>query len=604
MCFAIGATGFGASVAMVGIARLSRSKNKLSKVKTKTQPHHGSSQVGFLFLRNHQTMPLHVAISFEEFTRLARQGNIVPVSMSMLADMMTPVSAFLRLVKDQQHGFLLESVEGGEKMARYSFLGVNPTMVVRYQRPSPANPSTHEEANAGKTFSDDCRQPYVEIERNEVNRRLPVREAVQGNIFSYLQATNKKFRPVRMNGLPRFTGGLVGYLGYDAVRDLEKLPWPAAAAKPIRAEDNDPTDKGNATLFPDAEFGFYDTVLAFDHLRQQLHLITHVVLEEGELNLRRRYEEALERLKSLHAQLCSPHPPSESAADNSTYAEVKLPEPRSNFTREKFLAAVAAAKEYIAAGDIFQVVLSQRFHCAISVSPFQIYRALRIINPSPYMYFLKHGENCLIGSSPEALLRSEDRVAEVRPIAGTRRRGIDDVEDKQLEEQLRADEKERAEHLMLVDLGRNDLGRVCEFASVEANELMEVERYSHVMHLVSNVRGKLRPELDAIDALRACFPAGTVSGAPKIRAMEIIDALEPEPRGPYAGAVGYFDFSGNLDTCITIRTIWTQGREAFFQAGAGIVADSDPDREYQETIEKARAVWNAIDLAERGFEAG
>jgi anthranilate synthase component 1 len=500
--------------------------------------------------------------SFNEFSRLAQQGNVVPVSLAMLADTFTPVSVFLQLAAAQRYAFLLESVEGGEKIARYTFLGVAPRLVVRYQQAT----------------------AKLQIEKVSPAFSFTDGEITPANIFVYLQTAHQKFRPVRVNGLPRFTGGFVGYFGYNAVRDLEKLSLPR-------------TESTNAdSSFPDAEFGLYDTVIAFDHVRQQISLITNVFIEEGELNLRRRYEEAIERLEKIRRQISAPLelPKTPSASP---------PEPRSNFPRPKFLAAVASAKEHIAAGDIFQVVLSQRFSCALSVAPFQIYRALRRINPSPYLYFLKHDENCLIGSSPEALLRVENRVAEVRPIAGTRRRGADAAEDQGLEEELRADAKERAEHLMLVDLGRNDLGRVCQFSSIEANELMAVERYSHVMHLVSNVRGKLRPELDAIDALRACFPAGTVSGAPKIRAMEIIDELEPEPRGPYAGAVGYLDFSGNLDTCITIRTIWTLGQHAFFQTGAGIVADSDPGREFQETIEKSRAVWNAIDLAERGLDA-
>jgi anthranilate synthase component 1 len=518
---------------------------------------------------------MNLSPPFEKFSRLAQQGNIVPVTMTMLADTFTPVSTFLRLAAGQRYGFLLESVEGGEKIARYSFLGFAPSLVVRSRQKFAALP--------------DSPRPGLEI---ELQRGSPFADhaAEQADIFTYLQTVHKKFRPVRVNGLPRFTGGFVGYFGYDTVRDLEKLPAPKFAL---------PESDAPQPPFPAAELGLYDTVIAFDHVRQQILLITNVFLEEGELNLRRRYEEALERLHGVQAQLTqSLKPPENSAAPSN-----RFPEPRANFSRKDFLAAVAQAKEHIAAGDIFQAVLSQRFSCSISVSPFQIYRALRLINPSPYLYFLQHGENCLIGSSPEMLVRVENRIAEVRPIAGTRRRGADEAEDRQLDEELRADAKERAEHLMLVDLGRNDLGRVCEFASIEANQLMAVERYSHVMHLVSNVRGKLRPELDAIDALRACFPAGTVSGAPKIRAMEIIDELEPEPRGPYAGAVGYLDFSGNLDTCITIRTIWTQGQQAFFQAGAGIVADSDPAREYQETIEKSRAVWNAIDLAERGLVA-
>ena len=502
---------------------------------------------------------MNLTPSIQEFSRLAQQGNIVPVSLLMLADTFTPVSIFLPLAAGQRHAFLLESVEGGEKIARYSFLGVAPQLIVRYHQA--ASKLQIEKMSPTFTFMDD--------------------EAAPADIFTYLQMAHKKLRPVRVHGLPRFTGGFVGYFGYNAARDLEKLPS-------SRSEFS-----SAVSPFPDAELGLYDTVIAFDHVRQQISLITNVFLEEGELNLRRRYEEAVERLEKMRQQISAPLelPATPSAAST------KWPEPLSNFPRQKFLAAVVNAKEHIAAGDIFQAVLSQRFSCALSVPPFQIYRALRRINPSPYLYFLKHDENCLIGSSPEALLRVENRVAEVRPIAGTRRRGGDTAEDQRLEEELRTDAKERAEHLMLVDLGR-----VCQFSSIEANELMQIERYSHVMHLVSNVRGKLRPELDAIDALRACFPAGTVTGAPKIRAMEIIGELEPEPRGPYAGAVGYFDFSGNLDTCITIRTIWTQSQQAFFQAGAGIVADSDPAREFQETIEKSRAVWNAIDLAERGLE--
>lgn len=492
---------------------------------------------------------------------------MVPISLSLLADTFTPVSIFLRLAAEQPHAFLLESVEGGEKIARYSFLGVAPQLVVRYQQ-------------AGDTAT-----PRLQIDRLQSPAPFLDERIEPADIFTFLQLVHKRFRPARVPGLPRFTGGFVGYCGYETVRDLEKLP---------------PSSKNAPASLPDAVFGLYDTVIAFDHVRQQILLITNIFLEEGELNLRRRYEEAVERLEKIQQRLSTPLQPSENRSDALT----QLPEPVSNFPRQKFLAAVARVQEHIAAGDIFQAVLSQRFSCTLSVAPFQVYRALRRINPSPYLYFLKNEENCLIGSSPEALLRVENGVAEMRPIAGTRRRGADAVEDQHLEKELRADAKERAEHLMLVDLSRNDLGRVCEFASVEAKEWMAVEYYSHVMHLVSGVRGKLRPEFDAVAALRACFPAGTVSGAPKIRAMEIINALEPESRGPYAGAVGYLDFSGNLDTCITIRTIWTQGQQAFFQAGAGIVADSDPAREYQETIEKIRAVWNAIDWAEREMETG
>lgn len=509
---------------------------------------------------------MNVTPSFEQFCAFARQGNTVPITASLLADTFTPVSVFLRLAAEQPHVFLLESVEGGEKIARFSFLGVAPQLLVRYRQAGVAG------------------TPKLQINRLQPTVPFVDHESEANDILTFLQTAHKKFRPVRLPGLPRFTGGFVGYCGYDTVRDWEKLP----------------ALKNSAAAFPDAVFGLYDTVIAFDHVRQQILLITNIFLEEGELNLRRRYAEAVDRLEKIQQRLSAPLQPPEPHSVPLT----QLPEPVSNFPRQKFLAAVANVKDHIAAGDIFQAVLSQRFSCTLSVAPFQIYRALRRINPSPYLYFLKNEENCLIGSSPEALVRVENGITEVRPIAGTRRRGADTAEDQQLEKELRADAKERAEHLMLVDLGRNDLGRVCEFSSITANELMAVERYSHVMHLVSNVRGKLRAGVDAIEALRACFPAGTVSGAPKIRAMEIINALEPEPRGPYAGAVGYIDFSGNLDTCITIRTIWTQGQQAFFQAGAGIVADSDPAREYQETIEKIRAVWNAVDLAERGLEAG
>ncbi|MCG3155254.1 MAG: Anthranilate synthase component 1 [bacterium] len=505
--------------------------------------------------------------TFDDFARHARHGNLVPVSLAMLADTFTPVSAFLRLNPQQRYGFLLESISGGEKMARYSFLGVAPAFIVRYHRPA-GEPSQ--------------RSLHLEQFTERYTGFVPANAAL--DIFTFLQSAMQRLRPVVVQGLPRFTGGFVGFFGYATVHDLEHLPASSKPATPA------------TPAFPDAEFGFYDTVLAFDHVRQEILLITHVLLAEGELNLRRRYEEAVERLEHLRQQLNTPLP-----APASVAAPQHRPEPQANFTAADFCAAVTRAQEHIAAGDIFQVVLSQRFSCRLTVPPFQLYRALRQSNPSPYLFFLQHAENTLIGSSPEALLRVEAGMAEMRPIAGTRRRGLDAEEDQRLEEELRADAKECAEHLMLVDLSRNDLGRVCEYASVQVHELMAVERYSHVMHLVSGVRGRLQPGLEAIAALRACFPAGTVSGAPKIRAMEIIATLEPESRGPYAGAVGYLDFHGNLDTCITIRTIWTQGRQAFFQAGAGIVADSDPGREYQETIEKSRAVWNAIDLAERGL---
>jgi len=499
-------------------------------------------------------MALTPSITFEAFARAARTGNVIPISAAIAADTVTPVSAFMKLTGEATHAFLLESVEGGEKLARFSFLGCQPRRHMSYRR------------------------PLLEIFQDGE------RTSRKQDIFSYLQNELLQFRPGASDDLPRFAGGWVGYFGYDTVRDIERLPErsPAAAA-------------GDPALPPDAAFSLYDTILAFDHLRQQIRLLTNVFIDESELNLKRRYEDAVAKLADLAARLRRP------ASTEESHENLPPAEPVYHQTREQFVAAVQRVQEHIAAGDVFQAVLSQRFHCPVQASPFQIYRALRLINPSPYLYFLKHGEVCLIGSSPEMMVRVENGLAQVRPIAGTRRRGAHPAEDEALERELQADAKERAEHLMLVDLGRNDLGRVCEYGSVQVDTLMATERYSHVMHLVSSVKGKLQEGKNALAALRACFPAGTVSGAPKIRAMEIIDELEPEKRGPYAGAVGYLDFSGNLDTCITIRTIWTQGNIAYFQAGAGIVADSDPLKEYQETIEKARVMWSAIDLAERGL---
>jgi len=506
-------------------------------------------------------MVLNPNLSFDQFQQLTGKGNVIPIAASMLADCTTPVLAFRQLSREHRTGFLLESVEGSGKIARYSFMGFSPRQVYRYRRP--------------------------QLEILAVNNC----ERQQLSIFDGLQSFRKRYRPalsaadLRRLGMPRFTGGLVGFIGYDCVRDLERIPERRAASGAPEAPE-----------FPDAEFGFYDTILAFDHVRRQIIIIANVLLDDGELNLRGRYEEALARIELVRQQLAQPL-----GNDPVTYRPPV--DPRAGLRREEFAGMVERAQEHIRAGDIFQAVLSQRFQTSISVDPFSIYRALRVINPSPYLYFLKNDDACLLGSSPEALLRVEEGIAELRPIAGTRRRGDDEPEDRQLAGELINDAKERAEHLMLVDLGRNDLGRVCEYGSVEVTELMAIEKYSHVMHLVSNVRGRLLPDQDAVDALRACFPAGTVSGAPKIRAMEIINELEMQARGPYAGAVGYLDFSGNLDTCITIRSMWVRDGVACFQAGAGIVADSQPLNEYQETIEKSRAVWNAIDLAERGLGA-
>jgi anthranilate synthase component 1 len=398
------------------------------------------------------------------------------------------------------------------------------------------------------------------------------------DIFNYLKTEFSKYKFVSNPQLPRFSGGMVGYFGYDTVRLIEDIP-----------EKNAPI-----TDYPIANFGFYETILAFDHIRQQILIITNVFLDEGQ-NLRNSYEQALERIAKIREELGKPliiHP-----IHGNGHANVE-----SNFKESHFCEAVSKIKSYIRSGDIFQAVLSQQFSRTVSVPPIQIYRALRVINPSPYLYFFKRGNHSVIGSSPEALVKVENREVTVRPIAGTRPRGKTPEEDIRLANDLLADEKELAEHAMLVDLGRNDIGRVSQYGTVTISEKMAIERYSHVMHIVSEVKGTLKPDLDAIDALKACFPAGTVSGAPKVRAMEIIEELEPVRRGLYAGALGYIDFSGNLDTCITIRTMEVKNYTAYFQSGAGIVADSIPEREYQETIHKSNALRAAIAFAEGGLQ--
>ncbi len=481
-------------------------------------------------------------------------ANLLTVVREMPADLETPVSVYLKLAG---HGpsFLLESVTGGEQIARYSFIGINPSRsFVFYGR------------------SATC---YANNEASVI--ALP-----QGiDLLDMLREELAAHVPTPVPGLPRFAGGLVGYLGYDSVRyfepSLELQPHPD---------------------LPDAIFMLADTVLAFDHAYGRLLLITNVPLERG---TRAAQAEGEARLDALARRLATPLPalaaPAPSGPDSL---------PRSNLSPAQFGAAVLKAKEYIAAGDIFQVVLSQRFSRQTTADPFTIYRALRRLNPSPYMFYFDFAGLLpgpplrLIGASPEMHVRLEGRRAAIRPIAGTRPRGDDPASDIALEKELLADPKERAEHIMLVDLARNDLGRVCEYGSVHTPELMSVERYSHVMHIVSHVEGRLRPELDGFDLLRATFPAGTVSGAPKIRAMQIIAELEGEPRGPYAGAVGYFSYDGSLDTCIAIRTLVMRGQEVSVQAGAGIVADSDPQREYQETVNKARALLTAVAMAEAG----
>ncbi len=464
---------------------------------------------------------------------MAGRGNVIPVAREVPADCLTPVLSFLSTASRSRRSFLLESVEGGERIARYSFVGRDPYRVV--------------EARGDADFLDRLREIF------------------------------RPLHPVRVPDLPRFTGGAVGFVSYDAVRLFEPVGCPGE----------------NSGRLPDAWFGLYDTVLAFDHLRMCVLLIASVLTEEDGRPLRRQYAAAQERLDRLASDLA--RSPRRGRAPLAPARKARAP--RSNITPRAYTAMVEKAKEHIRAGDIFQAVLSQRFEMRLTCDPFAVYRALRRINPSPYMYFLRDGNFCLAGASPEMLVRAEGRQVELHPIAGTRPRGKDPDEDARLEADLRADGKERAEHVMLVDLGRNDLGRVCEAGSVGVPELMTVQRFSHVMHLVSRVTGRLATGRDSFDALRAAFPAGTVTGAPKVRAMQIIAELEPDLRGPYAGAVCYIDHSGNLDSCIIIRTMVAEGDRAWVQAGGGIVADSDPRREFEETVSKASAVLSAIEGA-------
>jgi anthranilate synthase component 1 len=488
--------------------------------------------------------------TLSEFTSATAHGNLIPVYREILADMETPVSAFKK-IDDGRTSFLLESIEGGEKWARYSFLGSGPAKVFRCQ-------GSHYEVLSGDRVihSGESSDPLAELK-----------------IFM------APYRPVSVPGLPRFFGGAVGYLGYDMVRFIERLP------------DDNPRQIGAY----DAAFLLTEELLIFDNMRQKIKVVCNVHLQSEE-DPEAAYARGLKAIEALIARLRTPLPFSQAP---DAIVPVTL---ESNFSPADFKAAVERGKEYIRAGDIFQVVLSQRFSGRLGVDPFDIYRALRTINPSPYMFFLRFGDTLVVGASPEVLVRKEGTRVEVRPIAGTRPRGATPAEDVRLEEELLADPKERAEHIMLVDLGRNDIGRVALPGSVEVSELMVVERYSHVMHIVSNVRGELSPERDAFDVFRATFPAGTLSGSPKIRAMEIIDELEPCRREIYGGAVGYFSFSGNMDMAIAIRTLIIDGDRIFLQAGAGIVADSDPAAEYQETINKAMGVKRAIEMAQRGLD--
>ncbi len=482
------------------------------------------------------------------FLELSRQANLIPVYQEVLVDMETPISLFYKIFVGH-YGFLLESLEGGEKWARFSFIGVNPFLIFR---------------SRGEQIS--------------LLDRHGERKFVSPDPLGELRKILGRFRAASLPGLPRFFGGAVGFISYDMVRFMERLP----SLLPDTAG------------FSDIHLMFPEILLIYDRLRHSLLVVYNARLEDN-VPPEAVYERALSEIEAMVRRVRGPliYPSSKRPAQ-----ETRL-EPEIN--RERFHEMVRRAKAYIEAGDVIQVVLSQRFSGENFLKPFDLYRALRKINPSPYLFYLRLGDETLIGSSPEILVRLEEGRIEVRPIAGTRPRGRTETEDFALAEDLLHDPKERAEHLMLVDLGRNDVGRVATYGSVEVYELMVIERYSHVMHLVSGVRGELAPGHDMFDVLKAAFPAGTVSGAPKIRAMEIIEELEHARRGPYAGAVGYFGFSGNMDLCIAIRTLFQKGTRLYLQAGAGIVADSDPEREYQETINKARGMMKAIEMAQRGL---
>ncbi len=485
----------------------------------------------------------------------ARSGKpfVVPVARRLSADLLTPVSAYLLLRQGASYAFLLESVEGGEKLGRYSFIGRNPYRSVR----AFGNEVTIEDLNeTGEVLSS----------RTET-----------ASVYDALHRLMDQYTEVRLPDLPRFTGGAVGYMGYDTIRLIERLPEPLP----------DPLS------LPDAVWFFYRSIVAFDHVKHQIILISSVFVEDR-TDIEQAFADAVERNEALERELSS-------AFDHPEPVTLTGTEFTSNVSREAFEEAVEQARRYIYEGDIFQVVLSQRFSIGFTGDRFNLYRALRQVNPSPYLFYLDFEEFALVGSSPEVLVRVEDGRAEVLPIAGTRPRGATPEQDRQHELDLMNDPKERAEHLMLVDLGRNDLGRVCEYDSVHVSRYAAIERYSHVMHLVSSVAGRLKPTRTALDVLAAGFPAGTVSGAPKVRAMEIINELERVKRGIYAGAVGYVDFSGNLDTCIAIRTMLVRDGLIYVQAGAGIVAESDPAREFEETVNKARALKEAILVAADGL---
>jgi anthranilate synthase component 1 len=504
--------------------------------------------------------PVTNTSEFEQLEKLANDYNLLPIVREVLADTETPIRLFEQF-KHEKYAFLLESVEGGAKWARYSFIGMSPFLTVR------------------------TKNGVTEVTHDNQTERLDGKplQALKQLLAQYRSPQNSPHAP----DLPRFTGGAVGFFGYDLLQYYERLPK-------HRIDD---------LQMNDLQFMFCDHVIVFDHLKQRIKIIANVHVPEDRSQFARAYEDTCKKIEKLYERLAEPiREPLVSVELNPSIADTLTLQ--SNMSKEQFLENVEAAKEYIRAGDIFQVVLSQRFEMSTSVSPLHVYRVLRTMNPSPYMYVLKMDEETIVGTSPELLVRVEGIKVDTRPIAGTRPRGKTTSEDIALEQDLLADEKELAEHRMLVDLGRNDLGRVCNYGTVHCDTFMEIERYSHVMHIVSNVTGELKTDHDFYDAFISCMPAGTVSGAPKLRAMEIIAELEPNSRGAYAGAIGYLGFSGNLDTCITIRTIIFKHGKAYIQAGAGIVADSIPENEYQETVNKAKASLLAIRTAEQMFQGG
>ena len=494
----------------------------------------------------------YYSVAFDEFCSLAAQGNLVPIYREILADFDTPVSAFSK-INMGSHAFLFESIEGGENWARYSFLGSQPSVVFWEE--------------AGEVITQQGRK----------QTRVPLKD----NPLDHIQEAMADYRPVSVPGLPRFVGGAVGFLAYDAIRSFEAIP-------------EYPKDELNTPLFA---FCITDTLLIFDNIAHTIKVVANAhITSSKKTDLRRIYQKAIGQIESIITKL---HRSRRKPSSAKRRAPLKF---LSNMTAPEFEKMVHRTKEYIQAGDIIQGVMSQRWQTTIRTNPLEIYRALRVINPSPYMFYLRIAGTELIGASPEVLVRCEEGKIVVRPIAGTRPRGHTVEEDQQMETDLLADKKELAEHVMLVDLGRNDVGRVAKTGSVHVERFMTIERYSHVMHIVSQVTGELDSKYSSYDVMKACFPAGTLSGAPKIRAMQIIEELEPTRRGPYGGAVGYFSFSGNMDTCINIRTVIAQGQKAYIQAGAGIVADSDPTREYEETQNKAGAMMRALEMAERGLE--